>query len=112
MRKAPLIFLLCCLCIIPWKTSGQAPAPASIHVHLAETIGTIDPKVYGHFTEDTLSSYEGGISSELLFNRKFEIPEERDIQQIVFTGVPAGWEPIALDTSVTLVPDTEVYFSP
>src|SRR5262249_49028051 len=50
--------------------------------------------------------------SELLFNRKFEAPEERDINQIIFNGTAAGWEPIALDTKVSLVRDTEVYYSP
>jgi len=112
MRRVLLPLLASCLCVIPWSLGGQAPAPASIRVDLEQRLGAIDPKVYGHFTEETLSSYEGGISSEMLFNRKFEFPEERDIQQIVFTGVPAGWEAIALDTSVTLVPDTEVHFSP
>jgi len=112
MRKALLVLLACCLCVMFWGVGGQVQAPASIRVQLEQKTGVIDPLVYGHFTEDTLSSYEGGISSEMLFNRKFEIPEERDIQQIIFTGVPASWEAIVLDTSVTLVPDTEVYFSP
>ncbi len=112
MCKAFSNVLACCLCIISCVDAGQGQVPASISVHLNEAGGIIDPKIYGHFTEETLSSFEGGISSEMLFNRKFEIPEERDIQQIIFTGVAAGWEPMVLDTSVTLVPDTEVYFSP
>ncbi|MCI0662418.1 MAG: hypothetical protein L0220_15215, partial [Acidobacteria bacterium] len=81
-------------------------------MRINEPIGVIDPKVYGHFTEETLSSYEGGVSSEMLFNRKFEIPEERDIEQIIFSGASAGWEPIAVDTNISLVQDTQVYFSP
>src|SRR6185295_15323881 len=66
--------------------------PAAIDVRLTDPIGIIDPKIYGHFTELTLSSFEGAIWSEQLFNRKFEIPEERDINQIIFNGIAAGWE--------------------
>ena len=61
----------------------SAQQAGQINVLLNERIGEIDPKVYGHFTEETLSSYEGGISSEMLFNRKFEILEEREIAQII-----------------------------
>jgi alpha-N-arabinofuranosidase len=93
-------------------TFASAQLSGQINVLLNESIGVVDPKVYGHFTEETLSSYEGAVSSEMLFNRKFEIPEERDIKQIIFKGVSAGWEPIAVDTNVTLVEDTQVYFSP
>ncbi len=94
------------------RTSASDGLTGQINVLLNESIGVVDPKVYGHFTEETLSSYEGGVSSEMLFNRKFEVPEERDIAQIIFKGVSAGWEPIAVDTNVTLVQDTQVYFSP
>jgi hypothetical protein len=63
------------------RTSAADQLSGQINVLLNESIGVIDPKVYGHFTEETLSSYEGGVSSEMLFNRKFEIPEERDINR-------------------------------
>jgi hypothetical protein len=45
-------------------------------VELTQLVCPLDPRIYGHFTEETLTSYEGGVSSEL-FNRKFEMPEER-----------------------------------
>jgi alpha-N-arabinofuranosidase len=84
---------------------------AEITVHLSETLGTIDPRIFGHYTEETLSSYEGGISSQMLVNRKFGMPEERDINNFLFTGTGAGWEPLAIRSHVTLVLDQAVYFS-
>ncbi len=102
------LVLLICSCLNAFANQVLA----SINVQLNESLGVIDPKIYGHFTELTLSSFEGSISSELLFNRKFEIPEERDINQIIFSGAAAAWEPIVVDSKVSLVPDTQVFYSP
>jgi len=111
MRNSILAIIILFACLSSPIGAFYSQSPASISVRLDQTTGTIDPKIYGHFTEETLSSYEGGVSSEMLFNRKFEIPEERDIEQLIFNGVGAGWEPIAVDTNVTLVQDTQVYYS-
>jgi alpha-N-arabinofuranosidase len=40
------------------------------------------------------------------------MPEPRDAQNFLFKGVSEGWDPIGLDTGVTLVLDREVYYSP
>jgi hypothetical protein len=60
------------------KFSNRSPISelTLITVELTQLICPLDPRIYGHFTEETLTSYEGGVSSEL-FNRKFEMPEER-----------------------------------
>ena len=91
---------------------GGSTGDGSIKVYLDEKLGPIDPQIYGHFTEMTLSSFDGSVSSELLFNRKFEIQEERPDDPPIFSGAAAGWEPIALDTHVTMLQDALVSFSP
>ena len=91
--------------------TGQASS-AVINVHPDRRIGPISPRIFGQYTEETLTSFDGGISSQLLFNRKFEMPEPRDAQNFLFKGVSEGWDPIGLDTGVTLVLDREVYYSP
>ena len=40
------------------------------------------------------------------------MPEPRDAHNFLFKGTSNGWEPIGLDTGVTLVLDQEVYYSP
>jgi alpha-N-arabinofuranosidase len=95
--------------------STRTDQAAVVTVHVNEPLGLIDPRIFGHFTEEVLTSYEGGISSELLFNRKFEMPEERATPNLpapLVTGTAAGWEPIELDGSVTLVLDRKVCYSP
>ena len=95
------------------ETPTESGAPAAITVDLGQPLGAIDPRIFGHFTEDTLTSYEGGVSSQLLFNRKFEMPEDRDLKtNILFKSTSSGWEPIVVDTAVTLVLDRMVYYSP
>jgi alpha-N-arabinofuranosidase len=85
---------------------------ATVTVHIDQHQGSIDPRIFGHYTEDTLSSYEGGVLSEMLYNRKFEMPEERDIKNFLFVGTSSGWEPLGLSSGVTLVLDDRVYYSP
>lgn len=98
--------------------SAEGPSPSadnSVTVHLDQSLGSIDPRIFGHFTEQVLTSYEGGISSELLFNRKFEMPEERTAPNLpspLVSGTSSGWEPMEVDPSVTLVLDRKVYYSP
>jgi len=94
-----------------------ADETATVTVHIDQHIGAIDPRIFGYFTEETLTSYEGGILSEMLYNRKFEIPEERTIVNpeaggVFFKGTGDGWEPVALSGAVTLVLDQQVYYSP
>ena len=91
--------------------AGEAQDSASITVSIDRPLGTIDPLIFGHYTEDTLTSFEGGVSSQLIYNRKFAMPEDRDAQNFLFKGVSRGWEPIGLDTGVTLLLDEEVYYS-
>jgi alpha-N-arabinofuranosidase len=93
----------------------RAGPAAAITVQLDQPIGQIDPRIFGHFTEEVLTSYEGGVCSEMLFNRKFEIPEERKETKVpspLVIGTGSGWDPIELDNSVSFVPDRQVYFSP
>src|SRR5262245_54374173 len=90
---------------------GLTPQPAAITVHLDKPLGAIDPRIFGHFTEEVLTSYEGGIASELLYNRKFEMPEElpaSDLPTPLVIGTASGWEPLAVDTSVALALDQQV----
>ncbi len=112
MKKTASIGLTLVLIVSICFSSFSFQSSASITIQVNETLGVIDPTIYGHFTELTLSSFEGAIWSEQVFNRKFEAPEERDINQIIFSGTAAGWEPIAIDTRVSLVRDTQVYYSP
>jgi len=101
-------------------SSAADPEPnpvesAAITVHLDRPLGPIDPRIFGHFTEETLTSYEGGILSEMLFNRKFEMPEERrktNQPSPIVVGTSNGWEPIEVDSSITLMLDRKVYYSP
>lgn len=90
----------------------QGEAPAVITVYTDRPLGTINPRIYGQYTEETLTSFDGGVSSQLLFNRKFAMPEPRDAHNFLFKGTSEGWDPIGLDTGVTLVLDQEVYYSP
>jgi alpha-N-arabinofuranosidase len=83
-----------------------------ITINKDRSLGTINPRIFGQYTEETLTSFDGGISSQLLFNRKFAMPELRDAQNFLFKGTSQGWEPIGLDTGVTLVLDQETYYSP
>ncbi len=89
-----------------------AAGSAVITVSPDRRLGPINPRIFGQYTEETLTSFDGGISSQLLFNRKFEMPEPRSAQNFLFKGVSEGWDPIGLDTGVTLVLDQEVYYSP
>src|SRR5688572_16014038 len=112
MRKSAALFVILCAGAAASLSIGSNLSAGTITVHINEKMGAIDPRIYGHFTEMTLSSFEGSVSSEMLFNRKFEIQEERNTNPPVFTGVSAGWEPIALDTSITMVQDSGVFYSP
>jgi alpha-L-arabinofuranosidase len=112
MKKSISVIILLCLISTTFIKASANQAISNITVRLDSQLGTIDPKIYGHFTELTLSSFEGSVWSELLFNRKFEAPEERDISQIIFNGTAAAWEPIVIDTKVSLTRDTQVFYSP
>jgi alpha-L-arabinofuranosidase len=92
--------------------SREGSDAAIITVHTDRPLGPIDPRIFGHYTEETLTSFDGGVSSQLLFNRKFQMPEDRNAKNFLFKGTSQGWEPISLDTGVTLVLDQEVYYSP
>jgi alpha-N-arabinofuranosidase len=93
-------------------SADEVNQSAAITVSIDRHLGIIDPRIFGHYTEDTLTSIEGGISSQLIYNRKFAMPEDRDARNFLFKGVSQGWEPIGLDTGVTLLLDQEVYYSP
>jgi len=84
---------------------------AVVTIHTDKPLGRIDPRIFGHYTEETLTSFDGGVSSQLLYNRKFEMPEDRDAKNFLFKGTSQGWEPLVLDTGVTLVLDRDVYYS-
>jgi hypothetical protein len=91
---------------------GERDESTAITISVNRPLGVIDPRIFGHYTEDTLTSFEGGVSSQLLYNRKFAMPEDRNAQNFLFKGVSQGWEPIGLDTGVTLLLDEEIYYSP
>src|SRR5690242_3889543 len=96
-----------------WLSAAAAFAadPAAVTVHPEIALGTTAHKLFGHFTEHTLSSYEGAISSELIYNRKFEMPEQRETG-FNSMGTPAGWEMLELDGAVSLLPDRNIWYSP
>lgn len=66
-------------------------SPAAITVHIDKPLGQINPRIFGQYTEETLTSFDGGISSQLLFNRKFAMPEPRDAKNFLFKGTSEGW---------------------
>ncbi len=108
----PVALLLCGYAIFSSRlVQGQDIRPAKVTIHFEKKLGTIHPLIFGHFTEETLTSWEGGISSELLVDRKFSMPEERNPQQPWVNGTGGGWEPIDLSGSVTLVQDEQVFYS-
>jgi len=86
VRNTILVMFILCACLTSPTGACYSQSPASISVRLDQTTGTIDPKIYGHFTEETLSGFEGSVWSELLWNRKFEILEERDIAPLFSRG--------------------------
>lgn len=73
----------------------------------------ISPLIFGHFTEMTLTSFEGSASSEWLFNRKFGIDETEETEKLVAlrSGTGAGWTPIGYDTAITLLLDRTTFIS-
>ena len=92
---------------------GAAQTSSLITVHVDQPIGAIDSRIFGGFNEATLSSYQGGVLSEMLYNRKFEIPEEgRGPGNFNTIGVAAGWEPVQFASSVSFLVDRNVYYSP
>jgi alpha-L-arabinofuranosidase len=93
------------------RASAQKPRSATITVQVDEKLGPIDPLIFGHFTEETLTSYEGGVISEILFDRKFSMPEERSADEPWLKGTGGGWEPIQYAGTVTLAQDEKVYYS-
>ena len=90
---------------------GDDGEKATIRVHLDDPIGFIRPQVFGHFTELTLTSFEGTVWSEMLFNRKFGQEDPSDELVEIRTGTGSGWEPLRIDTNVSLHLDTQVYYS-
>jgi hypothetical protein len=98
--------------IVTGDVAPLSDQTAIVTIHTDQHVGVIDPRIFGHFTEETLGSYEGGISSEMLFNRKFAMPEDRGGNDPLFPGVSGCWDPIGLGPGVTLVIDQRVCYSP
>ncbi len=90
---------------------GDDGAKATVRVHVDDSLGLIRPQVFGHFTELTLTSVEGTVWSEMLFNRKFGQEDPSDQLTEIRTGTGSGWEPLGTDTNITLHLDTQVYYS-
>lgn len=108
------LLLLGCLLPTGMGCAQTVPSPAisgSITVHADRPRGEIDPEIFGHFTEETLTSWEGGASSQLLVDRKFSVPEARDPKAPMMIGTGGPWQPIVLAGNVTLVQDQVTYFS-
>ena len=104
------LILVILLAVCTWAASSQPPA--TITVHPNESLGMIDPRIFGQFTEPSLTSYEGSVLSEMLFNRKFEIPEERGPGHFDSVGTALGWEPVQIDASASFLVDRRIYYSP
>jgi alpha-N-arabinofuranosidase len=93
------------------KTLGR---PATIRVYLDRPQGVISPLIFGHFTELTLRSFEKGVSSELLPDRKFEAPRE-PTKGSLSKNTSEGWlplEPFVEDRYISLHMDGHTFFSP
>ena len=71
MKKIASISMIVILILSICSVGFSLQSTASITVNVNNPLGEIDPTIYGHFTELTLSSFEGSIWSELLFNLKF-----------------------------------------
>jgi alpha-N-arabinofuranosidase len=93
------------------QTTGPASATSTITIHADRPRGEISPQIFGHFTEETLTSWEGGASSQLLVDRKFSEPEARNPHAPMMIGTGGPWQPVALAGNVTLVQDRETYYS-
>ena len=93
------------------QLTPTAQNPSQAVVHLDRTLGAIDPLLWGHFTEETLSDWEGGVSSEMLADRKFSIPEARQLADPRYGGTGGGWVPIEFASNVMLLQDERVYYS-
>jgi alpha-L-arabinofuranosidase len=112
MSKAVVIFLIVAgISFFAGCAHAQSTSVATITVHVDKPQGMIDPQIFGHFTEETLTSWEGSASSEILVDRKFSMPEERHPDSPWITGTGGGWEPVRLAGDVTLVQDQQVYYS-
>jgi alpha-L-arabinofuranosidase len=106
--------LLVCLSLAGTGCAQATPSSAvtsTITIHAGHPRGTISPQIFGHFTEETLTSWEGGASSQLLADRKFSMPEARDPHAPMMTGTGGPWQPLVLAGNVTLVQDRETYYS-
>lgn len=112
-RTLYFLFLSCLLTIGSCWAQSTMPVSggSSITVHADRPQGEIDPQIFGHFTEETLTSWEGGASSQLLADRKFSMPETRNPHAPMMKGVGGPWQPIALAGNVTLVQDRVTYYS-
>ena len=103
-------FLILVALLVPAAPAGPR---AVITIHPDQALGMIDPRIFGEFTEATLTSYEGGVLSEMLFNRKFEIPEDgRGTSAFDSFGLASGWQPVQFDSSVSFLVDRRNYYSP
>ena len=70
---------------------GDDDDKATVRVHVDDSLGLIRPQIFGHFTELTLTSFEGTVWSEMLFNRKFGQEDPSDDLVEIRTGTGSGW---------------------
>jgi alpha-N-arabinofuranosidase len=110
MRTSRILLLIALTAVLGCAHAVSSQS-ASVVIHADRSRGEINPLIFGHFTEETLTSWEGGVSSQLLVDRKFSIPETRDPHAPMMIGVGGPWRPVALAGNVTLVQDRTVYYS-
>jgi alpha-N-arabinofuranosidase len=93
------------------QSAPADPVASTITVHAGHPLGEISPQIFGHFTEETLTSWEGSASSQLLADRKFTVPEAREPHNPIMMGTGGPWKPVVVSGDVTLIQDRVTYYS-
>ena len=93
-------------CVVP-DFSGPAKAlEAEIRVSPAEQIGTVNPDIYGLFTEMCFYEFNSGSWAEMLKGRKFAGDDGWDEKY----GVVSPWSPIGRNDKTHFMHDNTIYY--
>ncbi len=109
--RSPLSWILALSFFFIGCQSQPANEATTVQIHLNDRLGEIDPNIYGHFTELTLTSFEGGVHAEMLVNRKFAEPEQLERFPYPRSGTGLAWEALSVDTDIILHLDKQIYYS-